>query len=190
MTDFPDLGPAAERVAGIAAAIPDERLDAPTPCTGIAVGALLGHVLSLADAFRGAAAKEPDPGPPPAVPPALPDDWRTALPARLSELAAAWREPGAFDGGTAVGGLSMPAPAAAAVAMDELVLHGWDLARSVGLDYAPDPAEVEVCLGFVGATAQPEGVPGLFGPTVPVAADAPAFDRLLGLSGRDPHWAP
>ena len=71
MTDFPDLGPAAERVAGIA------------------VGALLGHVLSLADAFRGAAAKEPDPGPPPAVPPALPDDWRSALPARLSALAAA-----------------------------------------------------------------------------------------------------
>jgi uncharacterized protein (TIGR03086 family) len=190
MTDFPDLGPATERVAGIAAAIPDDRLDAPTPCTGTPVAALLSHVLSLAEAFRGAAAKEPDPGPPPAQPPALPDDWRTVLPERLDALAAAWREPDAFVGSTAAGGLEMPAPAAAAVALDELVLHGWDLARAVGLDYAPGPAEVEACLGFVGPAASPEGVPGLFGPIVPVASDAPPFDRLLGLSGRDPRWVP
>lgn len=190
MSDFPDLGPASDRMARIAAAIPDERLDAPTPCAGIAVGPLLSHVLGLADAFRGAAAKEPDPGPPPPTPPALPDGWRTALPERLHALAAAWREPGAFEGGTAVGGLEMPAPDAAAVALDELVLHGWDLSRAVGLDYTADPAEVEACLGFVGAAASPEGVPGLFGPIVPVPADAPPLDRLLGLSGRDPRWAP
>jgi uncharacterized protein (TIGR03086 family) len=190
MTDFPDLGRATERMAGIAAAIPDERLDAPTPCSGTPVRALLGHVLGLSEAFRGAAAKEPDPGPPPAQPPALPDDWRTALPKRLDALAAAWREPGAFAGRTSAGGVEMPAPAVATVALDELVLHGWDLARAVGLDYAPGPAEVEACLGFVEPTASPAGVPGLFGPIVPVAPDAPPFDRLLGLSGRDPRWTP
>jgi len=31
---------------------------------------------------------------------------------------------------------------------------------------------------------------GIFGPVVAVADDAPQFDRVLGLSGRDPTWTP
>jgi uncharacterized protein (TIGR03086 family) len=189
MTDLPDLGPATERLAGIAGAIRDEHLDAPTP-SDVPVSTLLAHVTMLAEAFRAAAAKEPDQGPPPAEPPALPADWRSVLPARLTALAAAWREPGAGDGDTSAGGLPMPAPVAAAVALNEVVLHGWDLARAVGHDYEPGPAEVAACLTFVEPAAQPEGVPGLFGPIVAVPDDAPAFDRLLGLAGRDPAWKP
>lgn len=30
---------------------------------------------------------------------------------------------------------------------------------------------------------------GLYGPKVAVPADAPALDRILGLTGRDPAWA-
>jgi hypothetical protein len=29
---------------------------------------------------------------------------------------------------------------------------------------------------------------GMYGPVVPVPADAPLFDRLLGQAGRDPAW--
>jgi hypothetical protein len=36
----------------------------------------------------------------------------------------------------------------------------------------------------------PDGFPGLFGPPVPVPADAAALERLLGLTGRDPFWVP
>jgi uncharacterized protein (TIGR03086 family) len=176
-------------MAAVATGIADDRLDAPTPCAGTPVAALLSHVLMLSRAFRGAAEKAPDQGPPPAGHTPLPAHWRTALPADLAALAAAWRDPRARSGTTTAGGLEMPAPVAATVALDELVLHGWDLAMAADLDYAPGAAEVEACLGFVGAAARPEGVPGLFGPTVPVAADAPASDRLLGLSGRDPAWS-
>ena len=85
----------------------------------------------------------------------------------------------------------MPAGAMAVVALDELLLHGWDLAVATGQPYARlDPADAEACLGFVSSMASPQGVPGLFGPIVPVPDEAPALDRLLGLSGRDPSLTP
>jgi uncharacterized protein (TIGR03086 family) len=190
MTPFPDLAPGADRVAALLPAVTDDMLDAPTPCADTSVGQLLSHLHGLALAFRLGAEKAPDPGPPPATPPALTPHWRTELPERLDALVAAWRVPESREGTTSVGGVEMPAASLAVVALDELVLHGWDLARAVGQRYQPDPASVEACLGFVSAVARPEGVPGLFGPSVPVADDAPALDRLLGLAGRDPSWTP
>ena len=41
-----------------------------------------------------------------------------------------------------------------------------------------------------GAGESAEERQGLYGPRVPVPADAPAMDRLLGLTGRDPRWRP
>jgi uncharacterized protein (TIGR03086 family) len=190
MANFVDLGPAAAGVAALLPGVRDDALDAPTPCADTPVTALLGHLYHLSEAFRGAAEKAPDPGPPPATPPPLAPDWRTALPARLDALAAAWRKPEAREGSTAAGGLEMPAAVAALVALDELVLHGWDLARATGQPYEVDAASVAACFEFVAPTVRPEGVPGLFGPPIPVPDDAPAFDRLLGLSGRDPSWRP
>jgi uncharacterized protein (TIGR03086 family) len=187
---FVDLAPAADRVTRLLDAVTDDRLEAPTPCADTTVGALLSHLLGLTEAFRAAAAKEPDLGTPPAVQPPLDPQWRTLLPRQLDALVAAWREPGAVDGMTSAGGVQMPAAAMAAVALDELVLHGWDLARATGQDYTVDQESAQACLGFVEAAAQPEGVPGLFGPPVPVPGDAPVLDRLVGLSGRDPAWTP
>jgi uncharacterized protein (TIGR03086 family) len=191
MTAFVDLAPAADRVAGLLAGISDDRLGAPTPCAETTIGDLLSHLLGLSAAFRGGAEKAPDVGPPPTSgPPPLEPDWRTALPACLDALVTAWRAPAARAGVTSVGGVELPAAVAAVVALDELVLHGWDLARATGQPYDADPADIDACLEFVAAAARPEGVPGLFGPPVPVPADAPALHRLLGLSGRDPAWSP
>jgi uncharacterized protein (TIGR03086 family) len=85
----------------------------------------------------------------------------------------------------------MPAPAMAAVALDELVVHGWDLAVATGQPYPVSDADAVVCISFAGAVGEsPSERAGLYGPRVPVPADAPAFDRLLGLTGRDPAWRP
>lgn len=184
-----DLTPAADRVAGLLADVQDDELGAATPSAERTVGDLLSHLVGLTEAFRRAARKEPDLGPPPSSPPPLHPEWRSVLPANLRSLATAWQDPAARVGTSAAGGVEMPAAMIAVVALDELVLHGWDLARATGQPYEPDPASVEACFEFVTASARPEGVPGLFGPQVAVPPDAPALHRLLGLSGRDPGWS-
>ena len=189
MTSFVDLQPTADRVAALLPAITDDLLDRPTPSADTSVADLLSHLHGLACAFRAGAEKQPDSGPPPARPPALTEDWRVELPARLTALVEAWRVPAAREGTTSVGGVSMPAAMVAVVALDELLLHGWDLARATGQTYDADPEAVAACRGFVAAMARPEGVPGLFGPPVPVPDDASPMDQLLGLSGRDPGWS-
>jgi uncharacterized protein (TIGR03086 family) len=77
------------------------------------------------------------------------------------------------------------------VTLDELVVHGWDLARSTGQQFAIDDHLVAACTEFASMTAgdrKPDSGP--FGPVVDVPEDATALDRLLGLTGRDPAWAP
>ncbi|MFF5186156.1 TIGR03086 family metal-binding protein [Streptomyces sp. NPDC000345] len=189
-----DLGPQTEIVARLAAAVQDEQLADGTPCPGCAVRNMLGHLTGLAAAFRDAARKGPGTltgTAPDAAAADLGPGWRTALPRLLDELADAWRDPAAWTGMTRAGGLDMPGAVAAAVAADELVIHGWDLARATGQEYAPDPAALRASYAFLRAAAdESDRGDGIFGPVVPVPRDAPLLDRAVGLSGRDPGWTP
>jgi uncharacterized protein (TIGR03086 family) len=186
-----DLGPPTAEVSRVVSGVRDDQLTDPTPCEGTSVAALLDHLIGLTIAFRMAAEKTVPEGGPSADAASLAPDWRTRLPAQLEALAAAWRDPSAWEGTTEAGGVTMPAPAMAAVALDEVLIHGWDLAVATGQPYRPDPASVQACLEFVGDRSDPANEPeGLFGPVVPVPDDAPPFDRLLGRTGRDPGWTP
>ncbi|MEU3312689.1 TIGR03086 family metal-binding protein [Streptomyces sp. NPDC006662] len=189
-----DLGPQADVVARLLAGVPDAALAGPTPCPAYTVGDLLGHLAGLAVAFRDAARKDLGPTtatPPGAAPPPLPADWRERIPRALGELAGAWREPAAWTGMTRAGGVDMPGAVTAAVAADELVVHGWDLARATGQDYTPDPAALRASHAFLlAASEEAGGGQGPFGPVVAVPDDAPLLDRTVGLSGRDPGWTP
>ncbi|MEU6667217.1 TIGR03086 family metal-binding protein [Streptomyces sp. NPDC046727] len=189
-----DLGPQTRIVARLAGAVTDAQLTAPTPCQDCAVRRLLGHLLMLSVAFRDAARKDLGPTTdtdPDAAVPDIGPLWREELPAALDELAAAWRDPAAWTGDTRAGGVDLPGAVAGAVVADELVIHGWDLARATGQDYSPDPAALECAHGFLLAAADdPDRGNGLFGPVVPVPAEAPLLDRAVGLSGRDPGWRP
>jgi uncharacterized protein (TIGR03086 family) len=186
-----DLGPQARTVARLAERVTDEQLAAGTPCPEYAVRHLLGHVAGLAVAFRDAARKDlgattdTSPG---SVVPDIAADWRETLPKALDELAEAWRDPAAWTGMTRAGGVDLPGEIAAAVAVDELVVHGWDLARATGQEYEPDPAAVEAAHGFLAAAVEQSGGAGIFGPVVPVPDDASLLDRVIGLSGRNPRW--
>lgn len=187
-----DIGPSAERMTRLLASVADEQLASPTPCAGTSLGDLVDHVGSFALAFTAAARKEGDGlgGPPP--PPSaanLEEGWRERIQRDLATLAEAWRRPDAWDGHTSVGGVDLPGEVAGLVAVDELVVHGWDIAVASGQAYEPRPEDVEAAMSFVASFDGPRDG-SLFGPIVPVDATAPSLDRLLGLTGRDPGWRP
>ncbi|MEU7600927.1 TIGR03086 family metal-binding protein [Streptomyces sp. NPDC041003] len=189
-----DLGPQARIVARLAAGVPDARLADPTPCPEYAVSHLLNHLAGLAVAFRDAGRKDlgptTDTAPDPTASP-LPADWREELPRVLGELAEAWRDPAAWTGMTRAGGVDLPGDIAGAVAVDELVIHGWDLARATGQVYTPDQAALDASHAFLLAASEDESRGGgIFGPVVRVPDDAALLDRAVGLSGRDPGWTP
>src|SRR5262245_41061101 len=195
-----DLGPAVSEVTRLVNGVTDDQMDAPTPCPDYSVAALLDHFMGLSLAFTWAAHKSTPTGKPgersgpgPVTAEHLDPAWRTMIPQRLAGLAEAWREPAAWEGLTEAGGVRMPAEIMGVVALDELVLHGWDLARATGQPYHPDPASTAAVLEFTRASAQPDQLAardGLFGPVIDVPEDAPAFDRALGFAGRDPAWTP
>ena len=189
-----DLESAAREMARVAAGVADEHLALPTPCPDYSVAALLDHIVGLTLAFTWTARKQAAPagGSAPGTSKAddLSPDWRVLLAERLDELVLAWREPGAFEGDAEAGGVTMPAAVMATVALDELVVHGWDLAVSTGQRYRCDEADASTVLAFTEQSATEDDLPndGIFGPPVAVPTDAPILDRALGFAGRDPSW--
>lgn len=194
MNDLPepvDLRPAAQQLAALIADVRDDQLELPTPCPDFDVALLLGHIDDLSRAFTWAATKEfpPDSGGPPPAPRRVSGDWRTRIGDQLRELGAAWADPGAWQGMTKAGGLDMPGPIGGIVAVDEVVVHGWDLARATGQPFEPDDAAIAAAAGFASMFGDDDRGDA-FAPAVDVPADASPLDRLVGAVGRDPGWRP
>ena len=189
-----DLHPAARRMAELVRNVRDDQLAAATPCPAYTVGDLLDHVNGAAMAFAAAARKDLSLGSqsPSGDASRLGDNWRNGIPTALDDLAAAWDDPAALEGMTRAGGVDLPGGIAGVIVLDELVLHGWDLAKATGQDYDADDASIDGAWQFVSQFSGPghdEERQGLFGTEVEVPATAPKLDRLLGMSGRDPGWS-
>jgi uncharacterized protein (TIGR03086 family) len=190
-----DLRPAAKQMAALLARVPDDALDAPTPCKGMTLGQLIAHVDGFAQVFTLSARKEL--GPMTATPPdpdvaTLEPGWRDRAAQHLAELGDAWQADDAWDGMTQAGGVDLPGGAAGRVALDELVVHGWDIARSTGQPFEADHGhlrEIEAAVTQLRAGNDGE-IPGLFGAAVAPPAGATPLERVLALTGRDPAWAP
>jgi uncharacterized protein (TIGR03086 family) len=194
MPEIVDLQPAAHQLAVLLSKIGDDQLAAPTPCEQSTLGDLVDHVDGLSQAFTAAATK--DLGPATSLAPSpdaarLGADWRTRIPPQLDRLAAAWADPAAWRGMTQVGGVTLPGDVAGRIVLNELVLHGWDIARASEQPFDSEPGSLQACLEAVSEMYppdEPDRRVGIFGPAVEVPADAPLIDRVVGLSGRDPAW--
>lgn len=193
VTTMIDLGPQARQVKVLLDGVSDAQLTAPTPCESYTVEDLLVHLLGLTAAFQDAAKKNLGPTTdvdPQAPPPPLPADWRSRLAEQLDELAVAWRSEAAWEGETQAGGVTLPGAVAGVVAANEILLHGWDLARATGQSYTGDPGAMRASVEMLSESTDLEQRDSIFGPVVDVPPDAPLLDRAVGLGGRRPDWTP
>ena len=186
-----DMTLACASTARVIDGVRDDQLDRRTPCEKLSLRELVAHVGGLGVAFAAAARK--DLGELTDTPPGdggyqLDDDWRAWYPVTLAGLADAWRPEAAWDGMTRIGGVDLPGEIAGSVALAEVVIHGWDVAQSTGQRYDVDDDVAEALLAHVASFAAEGPVEGLFGPAVEISDEAPAFDRAIALSGRDPSW--
>src|SRR5262245_6737458 len=191
-----ELGPAARRMSDLIDGVPDRMLAGPTPCDEYTLGDLLDHVQSFAHAFTAAARKDSagmTSGRAAGDASRLGDDWRTQIPRDLDALAESWRDPAAWTGMTKAGGIDLPGELAGVIALDELVVHGWDVARASGQDFELDGESLDAVHRFVtqfSGAGQEAAREGMFGPEVAVSDGAAVLDRILGITGRDPAWSP
>ena len=162
----------------------------PTPCAAMDVLTLRGHVLGWLHYFDVALAdpageQRPDPTQPPAPETGNEIDHLVTTVATAVDTG--------IDTVTVnmprLGGV-LPGPVVLDLLISEALGHGWDLARATGQPWQPDPATCERALVTLHAVVQPayrgDGLP--FGPEVPVAPAAPALDRFVAFTGRDPKW--
>lgn len=173
-----DLGPAAAEMSRLVAGVDDAQLDNPTPCHDWTTTDLLAHVHQLATVFTHNARKEQLR--PPEI---LVDAWREAIREQLDDLAGAWRQESAWHGRVSAGGVEMDAADNAVVAVEELTVHAWDLARATGQDLRIDDASLDQVDRFFELFGEAP-----FGPAVPAPEGATRLEQALARTGRDPSW--
>ena len=170
-------------------------LDRPTPCAGWNLDDLIAHMTAqhygwiAAAVGHGADLSVWQPGPPVADP--------------IGEYAEASRRvteafgaDGVLEREFALAEISavLRFPAAQAISFHfiDYLVHGWDVARSLGADYQPEPDLLAAALPV--AQAEPGGEArkrdgAAFAPEVAVPAQAGLLDQILAMLGRDPSWS-
>jgi uncharacterized protein (TIGR03086 family) len=189
----PLLIPVLADLAEVVGAVRPDQLNAPTPCAEYDVGALRTHVLGWLSFFAAAVedptGEAPRPDPEKAT---VPDDAAAAadqVREDAARIAAAVRS-GVAGKPVAIIGMTLPGEQALSMMLMEYLAHGSDLATAIGRPWAPAPEAAELGLAAARGMLSDEyrGPGKSFGHAVAVPDDAPALDRLLGFSGRNPYW--
>ncbi|MCX4724697.1 TIGR03086 family metal-binding protein [Streptomyces sp. NPDC090052] len=179
------LAAAAAQALPVVRGIGDAQLADRTPCAEYDVRALVNHLIHVLVNFQALAArKDVDFS---SEPEYVVGDWRRRFGEETAALVTAWAAPGAEEG--TAGAMNLPARTVGHMVLGDLTVHAWDLARATGQDFVPEPAVVGELSPALADMAPMARAGGVFGEPVPVAAGASAFDQVLALTGRDPHWS-
>ncbi|HVB42302.1 MAG TPA: TIGR03086 family metal-binding protein [Streptosporangiaceae bacterium] len=194
--DIRDLDRRAVRVSvEVVAKVTAEDLGRSTPCSEWTVGDLLAHMTVQHDGFAAAAAGGGGDLAIWQVRP-LAADPVAEYSAAAERVIAAFAEVGVLSRSfllpEIIPGAEFPAAQAISFHFIDYVVHAWDVARSLGVPYAPGEDLIEAALPV--AAAVPEGKhrlePGAaFRPGVLAPAEASTLDRILAMLGRSPTWS-
>jgi uncharacterized protein (TIGR03086 family) len=160
-----------EKVQGAAA-----KLDDDTPCDKWDVRTLMNHMLETQRYFASTARGEKaslSPDPPDVLGKDPVEDFAQARATTID----AFSRPGAIaKTGPSLG-----------IAFADQLLHGWDLAKATGQDTTMPRGLPEAAYEMIHGRFTEDQRKGVFKPEIRVPADAPAQDRLLAYTGRDPQ---
>ena len=175
----------------VAAVRPDQWAN-PSPCAAWTARDVVGHIVDMHGYMLRPLNRQLSPAP------SVQDDPLAAFNSARADVEAVLDDPrlAGSEVDTPSGRMTVEQQIDRVVG-DDLVLHGWDLARATRQDETMDPADIKRL--WASTTAIPADLmeqyrspgafgPGVevFGPEVKVPEDAPLQDRLLGLMGRDP----
>lgn len=172
----------------VVAAVEPGQLGQPTPCAEYDVRALLSHIVGglnrVAIAGEGGDALAR-----PARADDVPDDgWLAAYRAASARAAAAWANDARLDAVVELPWGKIPGRFAIAGYIQEILTHGWDLAKATGQPTELDPGLAAWALAGAKRILPPDGrgagVP--FGPVVAVSPDAGPYAQLAAWLGRQP----
>ncbi len=163
---------AAAKWSEVSAQITDDDWERSTPCADWTVRDLVDHTMQWQSTGGAIVGAGTSPG----------DDWATIEP----KLSVALDDPSNLEGvAEQMGG--MPKQQAAGFVIGDLLIHSWDLARSLGADETlPDGAVQATLMGLQRVPAEMLRSGTMFAPPIEVPDDASAQDRLLGFVGRTP----
>ncbi|MFJ5921651.1 TIGR03086 family metal-binding protein [Kitasatospora sp. NPDC092948] len=196
MTNIQELDARALKVTlAVVEQVAADRLDLPTPCGAWTLGQLLGHMAGQNHGFATAAGGEPHGA----------EAWRDravgadpagVFAASAAAVTGAFGEDGVLEREFWLpevrGGQWFPAAQAVGFHLVDYVVHGWDVAASLGVGIEFDPEVLAAALVVAeevptGAVREREG--SAFAPALEAPAGAGALDRILLVLGRDPNWA-
>ncbi|NIH79607.1 TIGR03086 family metal-binding protein [Amycolatopsis viridis] len=187
MTSLPSFDRAAAAVSRVVSAVQPDQWELPTACTSWNVRAVFEHLVH--GNLRTAAWARGEP--PPESPPPW-DDAPEVFARSLSVLREALADPGLPGRTVHVPFGDVPGAMLVPIRVNELLVHGWDIADATGqsTDLEPDLAEEALSswAARFGDAPRPPGGP--FGPPVPAPAGASAADRLAAFLGRRSVRAP
>jgi uncharacterized protein (TIGR03086 family) len=180
----------AEAVVAVVQRAGQADLGSPTPCPDFELKGLINHLIGTTGALVRVGLRSPLDSTDPygSSVDSTGGDWQATLSTNLDSLARVWGDTSAWEGTVDMGGHEMPAAMIAEMAMAEMALHGWDLARATGqqLTLADDvAAELRRSIEETGELGRSTGA---YGPEVLLAEDGTEFERALAASGRDPRW--
>lgn len=179
---------AVAQTGAVVSAVAPAQLTLPTPCTEFDVRALLSHItgglnrIAIVGEGGDALAR-------PAVEEGVPDDgWPAVYAAAAGRAAAAWADDARLDALVEVPWGKVPGRIALAGYIQEILAHGWDLAKATGQDTEGDPELAEWALAAARRILPPGNRGGEvpFGPVTEAPPGAGPYARLAAWLGRQP----